>query len=72
MLQKVELVRKFVVERNGKKITVAVGPEGDFTPEETESALNADFKIVSLGPRVLKSDTAGLAILSMINYEYAD
>ncbi|MDP3730636.1 MAG: 16S rRNA (uracil(1498)-N(3))-methyltransferase [Candidatus Omnitrophota bacterium] len=53
----------------GKRIAVAIGPEGDFTPEETESALKASFKIVSLGPRVLKSDTAGLAALSMINYE---
>jgi len=55
----------------GKKITVAIGPEGDFTPEEAENALKAGFKIVNLGQRVLKSDTAGLAVLSMINYEYA-
>ena len=59
--------------KNGsvKKIAVAIGPEGDFTPEEAEDALKKGFKIVSLGPRVLKSDTAGLAVLSMINYEYA-
>ncbi len=55
---------------SGKKIAVAIGPEGDFTPEETEDARSAGFKVVSLGPRVLKSDTAGLAVLSMINYEY--
>ena len=52
-------------------IVIAIGPEGDFTPEETEDAKSAGFKIVSLGSRVLKSDTAGLAVLSMINYEYA-
>ena len=52
-------------------IIIAIGPEGDFTPEEAEDARSAGFKIVSLGPRVLKSDTAGLAVLSMINYEYA-
>jgi 16S rRNA (uracil1498-N3)-methyltransferase len=57
---------------SGAKIAVAIGPEGDFTPEEAEDALKADFKIVSLGPRVLKSDTAALAALSMINYEYAN
>ncbi|MDD5174492.1 MAG: 16S rRNA (uracil(1498)-N(3))-methyltransferase [Candidatus Omnitrophica bacterium] len=55
---------------SGKKITVAIGPEGDFTPEEIERAKNAGFRIISLGPRVLKSDTAGLALLSMVNYEY--
>ncbi len=57
---------------SGKNITIAIGPEGDFTPEEAEYALNAGFKIISLGERVLKSDTAGLSALSMINYEYAD
>ena len=59
-------------DSGGAKIAVAIGPEGDFTPEEAEDALKAGFRIVSLGPRVLKSDTAGLAVLSMINYEYAN
>lgn len=53
-------------------IAVAIGPEGDFTPGEAEDALRAGFRIVSLGPLVLRSDTAGLAVLSMINYEYAN
>jgi len=55
---------------SSKNVTIAIGPEGDFTPGEAEDALRAGFKIVSLGQRVLKSDTAGLAALSMINYEY--
>ena len=53
-------------------IVIAVGPEGDFTSEEIELAAKAGFKTVSLGPRVLKSDTAGLAVLAIINYEYAN
>jgi 16S rRNA (uracil1498-N3)-methyltransferase len=56
----------------GKKIAIAIGPEGDFTSKETEDARSAGFEIISLGPRVLKSDTAGLALLSMITYEYTD
>ena len=55
----------------GGNIIIAIGPEGDFTPEEISEAKENGFKIVSLGLRVLKSDTAGLAVLSMINYEYA-
>lgn len=62
---------KDALKNGGGNTTVAIGPEGDFTPKEAEDALRAGFKIVSLGPRVLKSDTAGLAVLSMINYEYA-
>lgn len=62
---------KDVLKSSGPgKVAVAIGPEGDFTPEEMEAAVKAGFKIVNLGPRVLKSDTAGLAVLAVINYEY--
>ena len=57
---------------DGVKIAIAIGPEGDFTSKEIEEAVRAGFKIVNLGPFTLKSDTAGLAVLSMINYEYQD
>ena len=59
-------------DHHGSRITIAIGPEGDFTPEELKAAEEEGFKIVSLGKRVLKSDTAGLAVLSAINYEYQD
>jgi 16S rRNA (uracil1498-N3)-methyltransferase len=54
------------------KIVIAIGPEGDFTKEEIEFANKSGFKTVSLGSRVLKSDTAALALLAMINYEYQE
>ena len=53
------------------RIIVFIGPEGDFTPEETELAQRGNCKFISLGSRVLKSDTAGLFVLSALNYEYA-
>lgn len=54
--------------RSGR-IVIAIGPEGDFTADEARAAEEAGFKAISLGPRVLKSDTAGLALLSILNYE---
>jgi len=51
------------------KILVMVGPEGDFSPGEIESAKSRGAKLISLGRLVLKSDTAGLYILSVLNYE---
>ena len=57
--------------RNGK-VAVAIGPEGDFTAEEISLSEKNGFKVVTLGPRVLKSDTAALAALAAINYEYQD
>lgn len=55
----------------GGKAAIAIGPEGDFTPAEIKAAKSAGFKPVSLGPRVLKSDTAGLASLAILNYEFS-
>jgi len=53
-----------------RKVAVAIGPEGDFTQTEMKEARAAGFKVVSLGPRVLKSDTAGLYVISAVNYEF--
>lgn len=53
----------------GGKVIIAIGPEGDFTPDEIEEAKKGGFKLVSLGSRVLKSDTAGLFVLAILNYE---
>ena len=57
---------------SGIKTVIAIGPEGDFTAQEVRMAMDHGFKTVNLGPRVLKSDTAALAALAMINYEYTN
>lgn len=46
-----------------------LGPEGDFTPEELEQALAAGFKPATLGPHVMRCDTAALHALSITRYE---
>jgi 16S rRNA (uracil1498-N3)-methyltransferase len=56
----------------GGRIAVAIGPEGDFTPDEVKQATSSGFRLISLGSRVLKSDTAGLAVLSILNYELSE
>lgn len=55
----------------GKHIAIAIGPEGDFTPGEIAAAKDAGFNLISLGDKVLKSDTAGLAVLAILNYEFS-
>jgi len=57
--------------RNGK-IIIFIGPEGDFTPEEILMAKETPSKFISLGSRILKSDTAGLYALSVLNYEFSN
>ncbi|AHF90840.1 16S rRNA methyltransferase [Opitutaceae bacterium TAV5] len=46
-----------------------VGPEGDFTPEEIAAALAAGFQPVTLGPLVLRCDTAATSALAILNHE---
>lgn len=53
------------------KVLVLIGPEGDFTPEEIGLLRLNNCKLVSLGKRVLKSDTAGLFVLSALGYEFS-
>ncbi|MDP2913752.1 MAG: 16S rRNA (uracil(1498)-N(3))-methyltransferase [Candidatus Omnitrophota bacterium] len=59
---------------NGRRTTnivIAIGPEGDFTGDEVVAAKGAGFKVIGLGTRVLKSDTAAIAVLSILNYEFS-
>ncbi len=62
-------LRDMLKPLTGGKVVIAIGPEGDFTPDEIKSARDGGFKLVNLGPRVLKSDTAGLFVLAILNYE---
>ncbi|GEA26182.1 ribosomal RNA small subunit methyltransferase E [Microcystis aeruginosa NIES-4325] len=49
------------------EITMAIGPEGGWTEAEIEQALAADFLPVSLGKRILRTITAPLVALAIIN-----
>lgn len=50
--------------------TLLVGPEGDFSAEETAAALEAGFLPISLGSIVLRVETATLFCLSALRYEF--
>ena len=49
------------------EITIAIGPEGGWTEAEIEQAIAADFLPVSLGKRILRTITAPLVALAIIN-----
>jgi 16S rRNA (uracil1498-N3)-methyltransferase len=48
---------------------VFIGPEGDFTPEEVAFAVSSGVTPVILGREVLRSETAAIAVLSVLSYE---
>lgn len=55
--------------RPGQKVAVFIGPEGGFDPKEVELAKEAGFSPVTLGKRILRTETAGMALLSVLMYE---
>ena len=55
-----------------RQIVIAVGPEGGFTVEEVEAARHAGFTPVGLGPRILRTETAALVVLSILGYALGD
>ncbi|MFH1394827.1 MAG: 16S rRNA (uracil(1498)-N(3))-methyltransferase [Candidatus Omnitrophota bacterium] len=71
LMQRTVSIKKVLSDFKTGKILVFVGPEGDFTPEEVFLADRGNTRFVSLGRRVLKSDTAGLFILSVLSYEFS-
>jgi 16S rRNA (uracil1498-N3)-methyltransferase len=56
----------------GKGITVLIGPEGGLEEVEQEAAIAAGFKAVRLGPRVLRTETAAIAALTIIQRYFGD
>ncbi len=53
----------------GQRIAIFIGPEGGFEETEIEQALNAGVQPITLGKRILRTETAGFTILSWIMYE---
>ena len=53
-------------------IAVLVGPEGGLTAAEAATAQSAGFIPVTLGQRILRTETAGLAVLAILQYEWGD
>ncbi len=53
---------------NPRRLLVLIGPEGDFTPEEIRQACAAGARRFSLGPTVLRCDTAAVVALGLLFY----
>ena len=63
---------KEALETCGDRLFLFVGPEGGFSPEEAELARSLGGKVLSLGPRILRTETAPLAALSCVFYQKGD
>lgn len=57
------------LENKPKSVAIIIGPEGGFSDKEAETLKAANADCVSLGKTILRTETAGLAALSMVMYE---
>ena len=55
-----------------QQVVLLAGPEGGFALEEAELAREANFLPIHLGPRILRTETAGLAVAPVLQYLYGD
>jgi 16S rRNA (uracil1498-N3)-methyltransferase len=52
----------------GQSVGIFIGPEGGFETSEVESAMEYGAKPITLGKRILRTETAGLTTLSILMY----
>lgn len=59
-------------QENLEKVSIFIGPEGGFETQEFELAKKMGARLISLGPRIFKSETAGLVLSSLLLFSSGD
>ena len=61
-----------IQHRHYRKILAVLGPEGGFSEKEIEDARACGFVTASLGPRILRAETAAIAACTILQYLFGD
>ena len=67
-----ESLKQVLKQHAARKIYAMVGPEGGFTEEEAAQAGDAGFVPVKLGQRILRTETAAITLVALLQYERGD
>lgn len=62
----------WLTETQCDAFTALIGPEGGFTPDEAEQARAVGFAVVTLGPRILRAETAAIATMAIVQHVKGD
>lgn len=65
-----DTINKIKKENNNSEIYILIGPEGGFDKEEIDYLINNGVYSVGLGARILRAETAGLCLISILQYEF--
>jgi 16S rRNA (uracil1498-N3)-methyltransferase len=63
-------LKAILKEQSPKRVAIVIGPEGGFEADEVEVLQKAGAKVVSLGARILRTETAAMCLLSNLSYAY--
>lgn len=69
-LEKNNTLKEVIKGKNPNTVGIFIGPEGGFEDDEVQLALSKNVVTVTLGNRILRTETAGFVILSCIMYEF--
>ncbi len=58
--------------KKGQSVAIFIGPEGGFDIEELEFAKEHGFEIITLGKRILRTETAGMMLMSVLMYNFEE
>ena len=61
-----------VVEHSRRELVLAIGPEGGWSPRDHELLRTAGFEGMRLGPRILRTETAGIAAIAVLQSRLGD
>jgi 16S rRNA (uracil1498-N3)-methyltransferase len=70
--KKENLRQALEVKSRVRQACVLIGPEGGFSAKEAEEAASAGFQGISLGRRILRTETAAIVVVGLIQYALGD
>ena len=56
--------------KEGQSVGILIGPEGGFDLEELSYAESAGWNVITLGKRILRTETAGMMLMSVLMYNF--
>jgi 16S rRNA (uracil1498-N3)-methyltransferase len=65
-------LRDALASSRPESVSIFVGPEGGFAPEEAERARSSGAQLITLGPRILRTETASPLLAALVLYELGD
>ena len=65
-------LKQLLTAEKPQKAAIIIGPEGGFSRDEAGLAKNQGAKLVTLGPRILRTETAAISVMAIVMYAWGD